>query len=165
MDLVVQKISEPATPRGIATKVVPMLSEYFVALDRAGVSEQVGEIWQDELADYPLWAIHNACRWWLSRHNDNRRRKPLPGDISDRCETEMLLVRIAQRTVDYFDAHGAPPAPSGEPDDQPMTPEEREEFERALASFTKARGMPKPQAEVQTQRNIQAARDQLEGGE
>ena len=163
--LAIQKISTPATPRAIAAKVVPILSEYFVALDRAGVSEQVGEIWQDELAPYPLWSIHKACRWWLSKDNANRRRKPLPGDISERCEVEMMLVRIAQRRVDHFDQHGPPPKESEAAPSEPMTDEQRAEFERTLARFTRGRQMPKPQSEAETQRNIQEVQRMAAEGE
>lgn len=78
MDLTIQTIMTPATPRGIAAKLVPMMTEYFVAMDRGAVAKQVADIWQAELAPYPLWAIHNATRWWLSRHNDLRRKKTRP---------------------------------------------------------------------------------------
>ena len=130
-------------------------------MDQAGVAAQVGAIWQDELAEYPLWALHNATRWWLSRHNPDRRKKPLPGDISARCEVEMMLVRIAQRKVDQFDLNGPPPAPPEEKESQPMTDEQRAEFEETLSRFTGARSMPKPQSEAQTQANINAAKDQM----
>lgn len=113
-----------------------MLSEYFVALSRSGVSEQVGDIWIGELAPYPLWSIHNATRWWLSKDNDNRRKKPLPGDISDRCEVEMMLVRIAQRRVDKFDQHGPPTDEPEAVPGEPITDEQRAELKNTLARFT-----------------------------
>jgi len=118
-----------------------------VALDRAAVSEQVGEIWQDELAPYPLWSIHNACRWWLSKDNPDRRKKPLPGDISERCEVEMMLVRIAQRKVDHFDRHGPPPEEPEAAPSEPMTDAQRAEFEQTLASFTGSKKMSEELAE------------------
>ena len=104
-------------------------------MDQAGVAAQVGAIWQDELAGYPLWALHNATRWWLSRHNPDRRKKPLPGDISARCEVEMMLVRIAQRKVDQFDKFGAP-KPKPEPEVRKhVTDEERDRVDKLMHYF------------------------------
>lgn len=140
--------------------MIPILTEYFIAMDQAGVAKQVGDIWQDELEGYPLWAVHNACRWWLSRKNTMRHKKPLPGDISDRCETEMMLVRLAERRVAFFDVNG-PAAHRGSDEKVVLTDEQRAarsaELERLAGEIIKK--VPRGQTAGQTQRNIDAARD------
>jgi len=106
MALTVQKLKHPATPKGIAAKVVPMLSVYYVALTHDALAAQVGAIWQDELEGYPLWAVHNATRWWVSRNNPYKHRSPVPGDISSRCDVEMGLVIAAETKIRIFDRDG-----------------------------------------------------------
>lgn len=132
---IIQKASTKATAKAIAVKIIPMLTEYFVALTNADVAKQVGANWQYELADYPLWAIHNACRWWISRENEYRHRKPVPGDISDRCHREMELIRIAQMRVDHFDLHGPKRDEDTVPADRPMTDSEMKIFKRQLSEY------------------------------
>ena len=46
-----------------------------------------------------------------------------------------------------------------------MTDEQRAEFERTLARFTRGRQMPKAQSEAETQRNIQEAQRMAAEGE
>ena len=55
--------------------------------------------WNEELQDYPSWALQLACRWWMGAKNPKRRQKPLPGDIAIRAKFEMGAVRVAERAV------------------------------------------------------------------
>ena len=52
--------------------------------------------WEHELRPYPAWAIANAVRWWMGVDNLERRKKPMVGDIAERCVKEMELVRVAE---------------------------------------------------------------------
>jgi len=133
-------------------------------MDRVAIAAQVGQIWLDELAEYPLWAIHNATRWWVSSKNDRRHKKPLPGDISERCEVEIMLVRVAQRAVERFDKYGAPKV-DDEPPAVEMTDDERAamnaETQKIIDSLGGRQAMHIPQSADQTQRNINEAIEEL----
>ena len=77
----------------------------------------------------------------------------------------MMLVRIAQRKVNHFDQHGPPPEEPEPAPSEPMTDDQRAEFEQTLARFTGSKRMPKPQSEAETQRKIQEAQRMAAGGE
>lgn len=94
-EMVVQ-LSTPAPRKWIAGRVLTLLSQYFAPNMDEGVSAAIADDWCAMLADYPAWAIANACRWWMSRENPNKHRRPLPGDIQDRAHVEMERVRVAR---------------------------------------------------------------------
>lgn len=79
-----------------------MLRHYFVGSVQAETVEGIAEDWIAELAKYPPWAINQACRWWMSEENPDRRRKPLPGDISARARAEMSPVRHGEIALRRF---------------------------------------------------------------
>jgi hypothetical protein len=54
-----------------------------------GIREMEAEDWREALAEYPQWAIERAVRWWKGADNPNRRRRPMEGDIAERCRVEM----------------------------------------------------------------------------
>ena len=64
--------------------------------------QAIADDWHHELR-CPAWAISNACRWWMGRHNDKRRYKPMAGDIAERCQYELGVVRLAEVAVRKFD--------------------------------------------------------------
>lgn len=79
--------------------MVTLLSHYFTAQQEAAQVRAVAVDWADMLADYPAWAIANACRWWLGHENPRRSYKPVPGDIQYRAHREMEGVRAAKIMV------------------------------------------------------------------
>ena len=59
----------------------------------------------------PGWAIEAACSWWLSRHNPSRRKKPLPGDISERAHLEARIITAGRKQVEWYEKYvDDPPA-------------------------------------------------------
>ena len=103
------KLSEVAEPSWVGQRVVTMLSHYFVSDIHPAAQEAVARDWMVELARFPDWAIDAAVSWWLSRQNENRRKKPMPGDISERAHIEMAIVRIAQSKIEQFERYGDNP--------------------------------------------------------
>jgi len=67
------------------------------------VVQAIADDWASELSEYPEWALQKAFRWWMSRSNEDRRRKPMPGDISERAHFEMSVVRGARLMAENFD--------------------------------------------------------------
>lgn len=107
----IQDLEAPAEPAWIAQRAVTLLSHYFVAEQNIGALKAVAADWQRELKGYPDWAIDAACAWWLSRHNPKRRNKPMPGDISDRANTEAAILTIGRKAVENWKKYGGnPPA-------------------------------------------------------
>lgn len=112
VSLTIEVLSTPATRKWVAGRVATLLSQYFASSVPTEVMAAVADDWQHELAEYPAWAISNACRWWMGAENPDRRKKPLPGDISARSRDEMETVRFARLHVERFEKHGyTPPAP------------------------------------------------------
>ncbi len=129
-------MERPAPGKWISGRIVTLLSHYFVAQTDQRVVEAMATDWVETLRKYPAWAIHNACRWWISAENEWRHRKPLPGDIEDRCKIELAPVRAAK----IMTALG--PTPDPEPIRQ-IAPEDVERrkavAEEIMRTFANAR--------------------------
>lgn len=65
--------------------------------------QAIAEDWNEELKDYPAWALQKASRWWMSRNNEKRRQKPIAGDIAARAQWEMGVIRVAEGSLRRFD--------------------------------------------------------------
>lgn len=102
-------LSVPARSEFIAGRVTALLSNYYVAEIPDQIAESVARDWIKELEPYPAWAIDNACRWWGSRENKKRGKKPIWGDIGERCELEMGIVRLAEAQIRFYRKHGDNP--------------------------------------------------------
>lgn len=138
IELAVSKISYPTRPTWTVSKVVPILSMYFVKQDNEQLAKMVGQLWVGELEGYPLWAIDRACAWWVSRKNDRRHRGPLPGDISERCEREMLPIRLGKHLVGKFDRGEF----SGEMDAKPeLTEDEKSAMRKETQNMLRGMGI------------------------
>lgn len=93
------RLSTPAPRKWVAGRVLTLLSQYFAPNMDENVSAAIADDWCAMLAEYPAWAIANACRWWMSRENPNKHRRPLPGDIQERCHVETERLRVAKLTL------------------------------------------------------------------
>lgn len=60
----------------------------------------------------PAWAIQKACRWWMSADNEDRRKKPIAGDIAARAKIEMGAVKLATSALGRFERGGVLPEAS-----------------------------------------------------
>lgn len=145
-------------------EIAKTLVHYFAGVIPPNFAKSIGADYDAELAEFPAWAIVKARRWWLSRANEYRHRKPLPGDLGARASLEMGLVRYAQAAVASFDRNGPPTPP--EPPRQPLTPEELEQRRVRAAEIMASAGQSakweRMQSEAQTQNNINAAKDQVD---
>ena len=63
----------------------------------------VAEDWCHEMQEFPAWAIAKSVRWYISRVNLDRRKKPLPGDISDIAQRELGPIFAAKSAIRRFD--------------------------------------------------------------
>ena len=107
----VDVLDRPQDPDWVAQRIFTLLSHYFVADTGAQVHQAIARDWKHELRDYPNWAIDAACKWWLSRHNGKRGKKPMPGDISARAHIEAAMLTAAKQKLQFYEKFGDnPPA-------------------------------------------------------
>ena len=92
----IEALKTPATPKWITGRVATLLAQYFVGNLSEQMMTAIAADWEHELRPYPAWAIANAVRWWMGADNPERRKKPMVGDIAERCVKEMELVRVAE---------------------------------------------------------------------
>jgi hypothetical protein len=109
VEQIISALSAPCSPVWCMARVAALLNPYYEKDTPQMVREIEAEDWLEELGTYPQWAIERAVRWWKSSENQDRRKKPLEGDISARCKVEMrgigsiplLLKRKAAPQVQY----------------------------------------------------------------
>lgn len=89
VEATVAALSEPAESTWLMARVAALLSPYFEKDTPRAVREMEAEDWLDALGEYPQWAIERAVRWWKSADNQDRRKRPMEGDIAARCNAEM----------------------------------------------------------------------------
>lgn len=99
----VTALRAPADRHWTSGCVATLLSHYFVAHMPEGAMRAAADVWLSELRAYPAWSIESAARWWVSRENPDRKRKPLPGDISDIAHRKLAPVRIAEIALKRFE--------------------------------------------------------------
>ncbi|OOY20868.1 hypothetical protein BMI86_10200 [Thioclava sp. DLFJ5-1] len=93
---IVAQLTRPATREWIVGRMAALLVHYYTAELPEKVNRAIGNDWAHELEGKPAWAISNACRWWMSADNSLRRKKPLPGDISERTDRELARIQTAK---------------------------------------------------------------------
>lgn len=111
-------------------EVAKTLAHYFQGVIPVGFAKSIGADYDAELSKYPAWAIVNARRWWLSADNGKRRYKPLPGDLAERAEMEMTIVRIAQRRMESAAQEWRVGRSADSEKNKPATPEQRDAIMR-----------------------------------
>ena len=112
----IKSLSKPAPRAWLQGEIAKTLVHYFAGVIPPNFAKSIGADYDVELAEFPAWAIVKARRWWLSRENEYRNRKPLLGDLSERASLEMSLVRYAESMVRAFDRNGPPKPPEPEPE-------------------------------------------------
>lgn len=126
--MTIQSLSNPAPRSWLQGEIGKVLVHYFVGVIPKNFSKSIGSDYDAELSDFPAWAIVKARRWWVSRDNEYRFRKPLPGDLGERVLIEMKLVRYAEGMVRLFDSNG-----SNKAKEPPRKPVRREDMEARRA--------------------------------
>ena len=122
IEATVSALSQPVEPAWCMARVASLLNPYYDKDTPQAVRVMEAEDWMEALAAFPQWAIERAVRWWKSAENDQRRKRPLEGDIAAICKREMRGISavpgLAQRRADgrYIEDRPQPPK-------QPVTPE------------------------------------------
>ena len=159
-----RSLSKPAPRAWVQGEVAKALVHYFAGVIPPNFAKSIGADYDAELAEFPAWAIVKARRWWLSRENRYRHRKPLPGDLGDHARHETAILRYAEYAVEVFDRTGPQKAP--ETPRSPPSPEEMERRRAQVAKLTEraVRGSepPKQQSQAQTQKNTNMASDAID---
>jgi hypothetical protein len=137
----VEYLEKPAPRKWVAGRALTLLSQYFAPNMDEAITQAIANDWCEMLAPYPAWAIANACRWWMSRENPNKARRPLPGDIQEAAHREMEMVRVARITLSRgIRSHFEPEPPRQVYTRDPETLARRREFaEQILGKFRGAR--------------------------
>ncbi|WP_147041290.1 hypothetical protein [Skermanella aerolata] len=77
---------------GRAMRAIAALLSYYRQPDRApDLEASVAEQWGEDVEDYPLWAVQEACRIW--RREPDNRRGPHPGEFRAICEALVSKAR------------------------------------------------------------------------
>jgi hypothetical protein len=118
-------------------RIAALLSPYYEKDVPQAVRVMEAEDWAEALAEYPQWAIQNAVRWWKSEHNQDRRKRPMEGDIAAVCHKEMDAVRAAAFILSQPLA--PPSAPSLPRPDAPTAEERRQIAQRTMAEVFNAK--------------------------
>ena len=113
IERVVGVMCKPCDATWCMARVAALLSPYYDKDTPPAVRKMEAEDWLEELKVYPQWAIERAVRWWKSADNKDRRKKPLEGDIADRCKVEMRGINAVPSLVErrrsgtYYDKQDA----------------------------------------------------------
>jgi hypothetical protein len=68
----------------LLARILSLLAQYRSSELPSAVEAAIAEDWLDDLAEFPEWAVIEACRQWR-RHPTKFRFRPLPGDIRNLC--------------------------------------------------------------------------------
>lgn len=78
---------------GRAMRAIAALLSYYRQPDRApDLEASIAEQWGEDVEDYPLWAVQEACRIW--RREPDNRRGPHPGEFRAICESLVGKARL-----------------------------------------------------------------------
>lgn len=77
-------------------RIALLLALYFEKNTPPAIRQMEAEDWAVALGEYPQHAVQAAVRWWKSVDNTKRHKRPLEGDIAERCKIEMAPVRAAE---------------------------------------------------------------------
>ncbi len=94
------------TPDEVKGRILALLSHYYTPDMDPRVWSMVFQDWFDDLKEYPLWIIREACAQY--RRTETYRR-PTPAAILALCREEIGYLRrdfeALRRTLEYSDAH------------------------------------------------------------
>ena len=107
VDMVIEALRQydlylaPADRAETSARIAALLAHYFVPDMPAGLQTVIMTDWLDELAEFPAWAIQEACRGWLR----NEKRKPTLADIIRVCNRatydSKTEVRVLERALEH----------------------------------------------------------------
>jgi hypothetical protein len=83
----------PPEQEGRVLARVMTLLEHYAGRNRApGVEEALADDWLEDVAEFPVWAIEEACRIW--RRDPARSWRPTPGQFREICEDLVGEARV-----------------------------------------------------------------------
>lgn len=135
VETLTKSLSKLSPPSWVQGRVVTTLSLYYIGQMPDAVVEMISDDYVRELEGYPAWAIMAACRWWTSKDNKDRKRKPLPGDLSERANFEAGVLRMAKLRMERIARDGFDTIPEPEPKREPLTEEQREARREQVAKL------------------------------
>lgn len=98
-------LTVPVGREWLTGRVTALLTAYFGASLPSGVLAVELSDWLAELERFPEWAVRDAIRWWRGAENQDRHRKPQPGDIAAAARREMDIIDLARGAVHRY-RHG-----------------------------------------------------------
>lgn len=99
VERILPHLTRPARGEWVLARVVSLLNPYFEREAPQAIREMEAEDWAEALAEFPEWAINAAVRWWKGADNPRRSRRPVEGDIAERCRIEMGAALAAKRLL------------------------------------------------------------------
>lgn len=127
----------PADRGSLLARIHTLLAQYRQDPLPPAVEQAIAEDWADDLGEFPMWAIEQACRDWR-RHPTKYRFKPLPGDILGLCREIVEKFKIFQRRIEKLQTIGQNPALSP----QPLAQQAAADIRGRIHALAKARRMP-----------------------
>ena len=100
---ILREMLPPQNPQDRLSVLHVTLGHYYQGSTDPNLIGGMVAMYINELADYPDWAVRDACIWWVGRENSDRRRKPLPGDLAEVAHRNTALLRVAQMRINAFD--------------------------------------------------------------
>lgn len=154
----IEWLRKPSPRDWLSARIVTLLSHYFISQTDERVAKAAAEDWIEILRVVPPWAVSNACRKYLA--GDDRRRKPMPGDILDLAKKEMWFVASAANSLLEREriAQIEPPSP---PLNDDQMERRRAHVAEVMARLAKMPKTHHTQTEAETQAIINEAKDQL----
>jgi hypothetical protein len=77
---------------------IAALLEHYPSRDRASTIEEALALdWAEDLCEYPMWAVEEACRRW--RRDPSKTWRPTPGQIRSLCEDLVSIARKEQERL------------------------------------------------------------------
>lgn len=119
----IEHLTVPCNHAWLMARIASLLHPYYAGSAPQSSIEMMAEDWAIALGKHPKWAIDAAVRWWKSRANMDRKRKPLEGDIEARVFFEMGNISLAKYRLEMFRQGQRPQEPT--PIEKRVTPEQR----------------------------------------
>lgn len=131
----VDRMKAPASDKWLAARVSTMLLQYYASDIPAAAMEAVAGDWLHELRGKPAWAVLIAVRWWMGEDNPQRRKRPMPGDISAKATESMRIIRFLEFAIHSYHSQ---PARIASPQGEPASAESRARIDALVKSMFRA---------------------------
>jgi hypothetical protein len=104
------EVLAPAPRDALLKRVLVLLAHYRADPLPPDIEAAIAEDWADDLGEFPLWAVEEACRRWR-RDARKGRFRPYTSDIRALCESIVEREATMRRRVDMLLDRANTPAP------------------------------------------------------